>query len=255
MSLPSDLISPFARVAALLNLKCSPRYQINHVFSSRSSQDAIVTAAAGSRQRASAAAGGHASGTSTMAMTMTPLGTGFGEHPQLLNQAVFHIGGCRKKHSVMDSAVEVVTTCLTFLTQLRPLLPPLSLRLSHPSLLNAILEIAAWDVAEEVGHDRERLLRFWSSSSDADAAADLDISTLSTELNIPLVMAKRLQVSSLPFLSPLTTNPLIQPPLTTHSTSNSLSCNPLSCNFSAILPLYFATSESCQQCCRCSRWQ
>ena len=189
VSLPSDLISPFARVAALLNLKCAPRYQINNVFSSRSSvENAIVSA--GSRH-ASAAAG-------ASAMAMTPLGTGYGEHPQDQLQAVFHIAGCRKKHSVIDAAAEVVITCLTFLSPLRPLLPPLSLRLSHPSLLDALLELCAWDVADAVGHDRERLIRFWSSRSDADAGTELDVSTLSTELKIPLVMAKRLQVMPTP---------------------------------------------------------
>ena len=160
-----------------------------------------------SRQRGSAAVKGHTNSTSALAMTTTPLGTGFGEHPQNQLQAVFHIAGCRKKHSVLEAAVEVISTCLTFLTPLRPLLPPLSFRLSHPSLLDALLEIVAWDVADVAGYDKEGLIRCWSTGSEADTGAE-DISTISAELRIPLVMAKRLQVPPRLSLLP-TTTPLI----------------------------------------------
>ena len=214
VSLPSDLISPFARTASLLRIQSSVRYQIGRVYTSRSTSNQN-TDAPEVDQDLLRGAQGQALGQGQGRTPLTPLGSGVGEHPSGANEAVFDIVRGGKGKNKTDVECEVLSVALSCLSVFRSTLPLLAIRVTDSRLLDALLEVCLWPpapsppsprIAAESGTiDFEKLLRALSVCGDIEGGAvpgidnsSLDDGTvpqylqLLNELELPQWLAKRL---------------------------------------------------------------
>lgn len=210
VSLPSDLISPFARTASLLRIQFSVRYQIGRVYTSRStsSQSADVPNADQDLLRG---AQGQALGQGQGHTPLTPLGSGVGEHPSGANEAVFDIVRAGAGQNKTDVECEVLCVALSCLSVFRSTLPLLAIRVTDSRLLDALLEVCLWPLhpspssAESGTLDIEKLLRALSVCGDIEGGpvSGMDSSTLDdgtvpqymqllNELELPQWLARRL---------------------------------------------------------------
>ena len=214
VSLPSDLISPFARTASLLRIQSSVRYQIGRVYTSRSTSNQN-TDAPEVDQDLLRGAQGQVLGQGQGRTPLTPLGSGVGEHPSGANEAVFDIVRGGKGKNKTDVECEVLSVALSCLSVFRSTLPLLAIRVTDSRLLDALLEVCLWPpapsppsprIAAESGTiDFEKLLRALSVCGDIEGGAvpgidnsSLDDGTvpqylqLLNELELPQWLAKRL---------------------------------------------------------------
>lgn len=214
VSLPSDLISPFARTASLLRIQHSVRYQIGRVYTSRSTsgQNSNVPEADQDLLRG---AQGREVGRGQGRTPLTPLGSGVGEHPFTANEAVFDIVRRGKGRNKTDVECEVLSVVLSCLSVFRSTLPLLAVRVTDSRLLDALLEVCLWPLTPSLSSPRsasesgtidiEKLLRAFSVCSDIEGGSmpSLDSSPvddgtvpkylqLLAELQLPRWLAKRL---------------------------------------------------------------
>ena len=222
VSLPYDLISPFARTASLLNIQSSVRYQIGKVYFSRSTNIFENKHDYDSNQEIGNGNGGQ--------NPLTPLGVGSGEHPLGANEVVFDIIHRGKIFSKVDVECEIISVALNCLSAVRNSLPALALRITDSRLLDALLEICIWPLPHSTSSvttttssttssststsssykpleqinlydiDIERLLRALSLCTDIDDGSGTGTDEIKlpkylqllTDLNLPLTITKRL---------------------------------------------------------------
>ena len=219
VSLPFDLISPFARTASLLNIRSSVRFQIGRVYSSRSTSNTDGVERENGGQT-----------------PLAPLGVGVGEHPLGANEVVFDVVRGMSRGSKVDVECEVISCALNCLVALQGALPVIALRMTDSRLLDALLEVCLWPAPavpsyspDEVNVDIEKLLGAMSLCTDNEdnpASDDSKIPRcvqLLTELDLPPWLTRRLA----PFFR------LFSVQLATSSSENSGRCsqfvgNPLS---------------------------
>jgi hypothetical protein len=212
VSLPSDLISPFARTASLLRIQCSVRYQIGRVFTSRSTPSQISDVPEADQDLLRGA--GQVQGQGQGRTPLTPLGSGVGEHPSGSNEAVFDIVRGGKGRNKTDVECEVLSVALSCLSEFRFTLPLLAIRVTDSRLLDALLEVCLWPLlpspssprsaAESGSLDIEKVLRALSVCGDIEGGAVPADSTfpddgtvpqylqLLNELELPQWLSKRL---------------------------------------------------------------
>ena len=133
VSLPFDLISPFARTASLLSIKSSVRYQIGKVYSSRA-----TGSTEGNRDDRNNVLENRGQN------PLAPLGVGSGEHPFGSNEVVFDILRSGLHYHKVDIECEVITAALNCISVLRPNLPVIAIRVTDSRLLDALLEVCLW---------------------------------------------------------------------------------------------------------------
>lgn len=209
VSLPFDLISPFARTVSLLHIKHSVRYQIGRVYFSRSTSNDDVKILPDRDPGLLSKGQGRAN--------MSPLGVGVGEHPLGANELVFDIIKCGDGIVKTNVECEVLCAALGCLSTLRPYLPDLAVRVTDSRLVDAILEICLWPIPSSVSRtsdtcniDIEKLLRALSFCTDievrstgagtgtgivgsAEGGKQLKYLQLLDELNLPQWLSKRIQ--------------------------------------------------------------
>ena len=229
VSLPYDLISPFARTASLLNIQSSVRYQIGKVYSSRSTNVFENINDYDS----------HLENTNGGQNPLTPLGVGSGEHPLGANEVVFDIIRNSNNFTKVDVEFEILSAALNCLSAVINSLPALALRVTDSRLLDALLEICIWPLphsssstttttsssllssssykrSDQINLDNidiDRLLRAFSLCTDIDEVTGADemkipkYLQLLTDLNLPLLVTKRLvpffRLFSMQFKKPL----------------------------------------------------
>jgi hypothetical protein len=201
VSLPFDLISPFARTVSLLHIKQSVRYQIGRVYFSRSTSnddvDVLPERDPGLLSKGQERA------------HMSPLGVGVGEHPLGANEVVFDIIKCGDGSVKTNVECEVLCAALGCLSTLRPYLPMLAVRITDSRLVDAILEICLWlspssssRTPESCNIDIEKLLKALSLCTDveerstggpAEGGKQPKCIQLLEELHLPPWLSKRLQ--------------------------------------------------------------
>jgi hypothetical protein len=213
VSLPSDLISPFARTASLLRIQSSVRYQIGRVYTSRSTSSQSVDVPEADQDLLRGAQG-LVQGQGQGRTPLTPLGSGVGEHPSGCNEAVFDVVRGGKGRNKTDVECEVLSVALSCLSMFRSTLPLLAIRVTDSRLLDALLEVCLWPLlpspsspritAESSTLDIEKLLRALSVCGDIEGGAvPVDSSSLDdaivpqylqllNELELPQWLAKRL---------------------------------------------------------------
>jgi hypothetical protein len=201
VSLPFDLISPFARTVSLLHIKQSVRYQIGRVYFSRSTSNDDVDILPERDPGLLSKGQGRAH--------MSPLGVGVGEHPLGANELVFDIIKCGDGSVKTNVECEVLCAALGCLSTLRPYLPMLAVRVTDSRLVDAILEICLWlspspssRTPESCNIDIEKLLKAFSLCTDveerstggpAEGGKQPKCIQLLEELHLPPWLSKRLQ--------------------------------------------------------------
>ena len=209
VSLPFDLISPFARTVSLLHIKHSVRYQIGRVYFSRSTSNDDVKVLPERDPGLLSKGQGRAN--------MSPLGVGVGEHPLGANELVFDIIKCGDGIVKTNVECEVLCAALGCLSNLKPYLPELAVRVTDSRLVDAILEICLWPSPASVSRtsdtyniDIEKLLRALSFCTDveerstgagagtsiggpAEGVKQLKYLQILDELNLPQWLSKRIQ--------------------------------------------------------------
>lgn len=201
VSLPFDLISPFARTVSLLHIKQSVRYQIGRVYFSRSTSNDDVDILPERDPGLLSKGQGRAH--------MSPLGVGVGEHPLGANEVVFDIIKCGDVSVKTNVECEVLCAALGCLSTLRPYLPMLAVRVTDSRLVDAVLEICLWlspsptsRTPDSCNIDIEKLLKALSFCTDveerstggpAEGGKQPKCIQLLEELHLPLWLSKRLQ--------------------------------------------------------------
>jgi len=207
--LPSDLVTPYAKLVAFLNLQQSQRYNISQVFTSLIPPD---TAAQNDY------------------LAMPPDSTAINnDHPFISEEAVYDVvlphvhstgsidgqaGGAAEMSAVLQADFEVLTAAIEALSRLQPYLPDCAIRVSDPRIMDSIIELCAWQLqaepsgAAEKAHvkradcsgsiDRGALFKLISLASDG-VMTQAEVVHLVSELKLPPVFQKRL----LPFLGVL----------------------------------------------------
>ena len=179
VSLPFDLITPFARTASLLNIHSSTRYQIGRVYFSRSTAGDETGALSLRSDTLNGKGPGQGSGVVGVEgrISMTPLGAGVGEHPSGSNDAVFDIvrSGCAS--SAVEVEVDVLSAALGCLSPLTSNMPLLAIRVTDSRLLDSLLEVCLWpSISQGDSHSHS------SSSSSSSYARPLDDSVVIEKL-------------------------------------------------------------------------
>jgi len=221
--LPSDLVTPYAKLIAFLNLQQSQRYNISQVFTSLVPVD-------------NAAPDDY--------LSMPPDSTTINQdHPFISEEAVYDVvlphsthssAGSTPSHCAGDASsaaastllqadFEVLTAAIEAMSRLQPYLPDCAVRVSDPRIMDSIIEICAWqlqplqDPAAPAGGkakgkknandsndgtfsgiDRGALCKVISLASDG-VMTQGELVHLVSELRLPPLFQKRI----LPFLSVL----------------------------------------------------
>lgn len=213
--LPSDLVTPFAKVVAFLNLQHSQRYNLSQVFTSLVPPDNVVVEEVGNIP----AAANH-------------------DHPFISEEAVYDVilplgaapaaGADTSDLPILQADFEVLTAAIEVMSSLQHFLPDCAIRVSDPRIMDSIIELCAWqlhhapteeeaeggassDVAAEkdtssnmcgdfvlTTADREALCKVISLASDGVLPMG-EVVRLVSDLKLPALFVKRL----LPFVNVL----------------------------------------------------
>jgi serine/threonine protein kinase len=212
--LPSDLVTPFAKLVAFLNLQHSQRYNLGQVYTSLVPPDSPT-------------------------IEDTPVVAGH-DHPFISEEAVYDVvlplqtnsaGGTGanagdsaaagaptavtvEQSTVLQADFEVLTAAIECMSKVQPYLPDCAIRVTDPRLMDTILELCAMDIlpaepatvarkgsstatAAAAGapsgdvYDRESLFKIISLASDGILTA-AEVARLITELHTPPQFQKRL---------------------------------------------------------------
>jgi serine/threonine protein kinase len=194
--LPSDLVTPFAKLVAFLNLQHSQRYNISQVYTSLVPPDSA-------------------------AIDDTPAIASH-DHPFISEEAVYDVvlplhGAPAAHHAelstvpdqspVLQADFEVLSAAIEAMSQVQLYLPDCAIRVNDPRIMDAIIELCAWDLeASTTGNgvsksprsadaaeqcDRESLFKIISLASDG-VLSQADVSGLIAELRAPPLFQKRL---------------------------------------------------------------
>lgn len=211
--LPSDLVTPYAKLVAFLNLQQSQRYNISQVFTSLIPPD---TAAQNDY------------------LAMPPDTTAINnDHPFISEEAVYDVvlphahptgsidghTGVSEVSPVLQADFEVITAAIEAMSRLQPFLPDCAIRVSDPRIMDSIIELCAWQLQAELpgpaekapakkgagkvsdcggNVDRGALFKLISLASDG-VMTQGELVHLVSELKLPHLFQKRL----LPFLGVL----------------------------------------------------
>jgi hypothetical protein len=142
--LPSDLVTPFAKLVAFLNLQHSQRYNISQVFTS------LVPAENANLDDY---------------LSMPPDSTAIhNDHPFISEEAVYDVvlphaynsnsggdanGSGGGEHTaelspLLQADFEVLTAAIEVMNRLQPYLPDCAIRVSDPRIMDSIIELCAW---------------------------------------------------------------------------------------------------------------
>lgn len=226
--LPSDLVTPFAKVVAFLNLQHSHRYNVSQVYTSLVPPD---SASAEAQSIPNSAAVSNQ------------------DHPFISEEAVYDVilpqngppsadgTSAASEQSVLQADFDVLTAAIEVMSSIQQYLPDCAVRVSDPRIMDAIIELCAWQLptaeseaiveksatskgikqVDSIGDlvltviDREALCKVISLASDGVLPVG-EVMRLVSDLKLPAVFLKRL----LPFVqvmcSPQERRPLAPTP-------------------------------------------
>lgn len=216
--LPTDLVTPFAKLVAFLNLQHSQRYNISQVYTSLVPPDSPT-------------------------IEDTPVVAGH-DHPFISEEAVYDVvlpylpastapsesvatssvsEASQEQSAVLRADFEVLSAAIEAMSKFQPFLPDCAIRVTDPRLMDSIIELCALDLhATEAGaatlkpaatsgtappganaaaatgasagsdqYDRESLFKIISLASDG-ILTPAEVTRLITELHTPAHFQKRL---------------------------------------------------------------